>query len=209
MSDTDGNDRASSDGFAPVGGERLVASASGVRSRTEALTVLLDRTIERCTQTARQARDVLAEGSVSRLRHARSTQAAHDLMTVFASVMRAVRTDSSWRSSSTLTYQHLIVHPQRQEVECAGRSHLLTRTEWQLLAVFLSNPGKVLNREELATLAWGGGLVDRSTEVEVYISRLRRKVELDSRRPRLIETVRGSGYRLSVRAGESMDSIAG
>ena len=88
------------------------------------------------------------------------------------------------------------VDPGRHTVRLGDRTALLTPNEWQLFALMLAEPGRTLSREELATGAWGRGYGGRDSEVEVYISRLRRKLEADPRSPLMIETVRGSGYRL-------------
>jgi DNA-binding response OmpR family regulator len=88
------------------------------------------------------------------------------------------------------------VDPGRHTVRLGDRHALLTPNEWQLFALMLAEPGRTFTREELATGAWGRGYCGRDSEVEVYISRLRRKLETDPRSPLMIETVRGSGYRL-------------
>ncbi len=75
-----------------------------------------------------------------------------------------------------------------------GRDLDLTRTEFDLLAAFLDNPGRVLTREVLGEMVWGTDL-QTSNNVEVYVGYLRRKLEADDE-PRLIQTVRGFGYRL-------------
>lgn len=76
----------------------------------------------------------------------------------------------------------------------AGRNQVLTPTEWRLLRLLNDANGRVLTRQRLAQQLWG--LDDgRASEVEVYISRLRRK--LGGGRQSLITTVRGEGYRLA------------
>jgi two-component system, OmpR family, response regulator len=70
----------------------------------------------------------------------------------------------------------------------------LTHTEYDLLITFLSTPQRILSREQLLELIHrdDDGLFDRS--VDVQILRLRRKIEVDPSRPRLIKTQRGLGY---------------
>jgi DNA-binding winged helix-turn-helix (wHTH) protein len=77
-----------------------------------------------------------------------------------------------------------------------GRPIEMTPTEWKLFRVFLEHAGETLSRQQLAEWAWGSGFSSRAGEVEVYVSRLRRKLESPSS-PNLIETVRGTGYRLA------------
>lgn len=81
-----------------------------------------------------------------------------------------------------------------------GRRKVLSPTGWQLFAFLLSHPQRTLDREEPARGAWGDGYgaAQRRAEIDLYICRLRRKLERDSRRPALIETVRNSGYCLTV-----------
>lgn len=102
---------------------------------------------------------------------------------------------TSWQSDQRLLLGALEIFPVRQTVVNGGHTHRLTPTEWQLLAHLMAHPGEVLSRAQLATGAWGPGFASRASEVEVYISRLRKKLEWDG--GRLIETVRGSGYRLT------------
>jgi hypothetical protein len=88
----------------------------------------------------------------------------------------------------------LRVHVNRQMVERRARRSRLTWTEWQLFSDLLRAPGVTFSRPQLASIAWGAGFARRENEVEVYISRIRRKVEVDPNDPQLILTVRGAGY---------------
>ncbi|MFZ5657926.1 MAG: winged helix-turn-helix domain-containing protein [Pseudomonadota bacterium] len=75
----------------------------------------------------------------------------------------------------------------------------LTRGEFDLLAALLRKGGATVSRDELMNALHGheAGPFDRA--IDVQISRLRRKIERDSSQPRLIESVRGTGYRLGTR----------
>ena len=70
----------------------------------------------------------------------------------------------------------------------------MTAGEFGLLLAFLEHPGRVLTRDQLLDLTRGreAGPFDRS--VDVQVSRLRRKIEADPKRPALIKTVRSGGY---------------
>ena len=72
----------------------------------------------------------------------------------------------------------------------------LTPTEWDLLRVLAASPGKVLTHRQLLERAWGGYAADNSPQLRVYVNYLRRKLEADPTRPRLIVTEPGVGYRL-------------
>jgi len=72
----------------------------------------------------------------------------------------------------------------------------LTLKEYELLRLFLLNPRRVLPRQMILDRVWGYDFYGNENNVEVYIGYLRRK--LSDREHRVIETVRGVGYRLNV-----------
>ncbi len=82
-------------------------------------------------------------------------------------------------------------------VERDGQVRHLSVTEWKLLCIFLSRPGHTFSRHELAT-ELDGVLRPGADQVELRVSRLRSRIERDPRRPAVIETVRGAGYRLAM-----------
>ncbi|HXA28091.1 MAG TPA: winged helix-turn-helix domain-containing protein [Candidatus Angelobacter sp.] len=96
-----------------------------------------------------------------------------------------------------VTLGDLVVHVANHTVERSGRRQVLSPTEWQLFAYFLAHPDRTFGREQLARGAWGDGFERRRAEIDLYIFRVRRKVERQPRRPVLIETVRNCGYRLT------------
>jgi len=71
----------------------------------------------------------------------------------------------------------------------------LTRTEFDLLTELAQRPGQVLTRDQLLDRVWGYDYLGDSRLVDVAIGRLRSKIEEDAVNPRLILTVRGSGYK--------------
>ncbi|WP_342625153.1 response regulator transcription factor [Pseudomonas alkylphenolica] len=70
----------------------------------------------------------------------------------------------------------------------------LSAGEFDLLLVFLEHPQRILTREQLIDLARGQGHEAYDRSIDVQVSRLRRKIEPDSKRPALIRTVRNGGY---------------
>jgi DNA-binding response OmpR family regulator len=78
-----------------------------------------------------------------------------------------------------------------------GKVAELTPTESQLLHCLMRNAGKILTREVLMAHAWGDTQGREAGQVDVYIRRLRLKIEEDPSNPRLIETVWGLGYRFN------------
>ena len=78
----------------------------------------------------------------------------------------------------------------------ADRELLLSRTEFNLLAAFLRAPGRVFERGQLLDAVWGSDVVVGDRTVDVHVKALRRKLEEAGGDPKLLETVRGVGYRL-------------
>ena len=85
----------------------------------------------------------------------------------------------------------------RQLIDNKGVMVILSSGEFDLLRVFIENPQRVLNRDQLLALSKGrdGGVYDRS--IDTLISRLRKKLEADAKHPELIKTIWGGGYQLT------------
>jgi DNA-binding response OmpR family regulator len=81
----------------------------------------------------------------------------------------------------------------RYELECDGRTAPLTRREFDLLDLFLQHPNQVLLRGQLAVQVWGHATDLESNVLDVYVRRLRRKLDELGFAGR-IRTVRGDGY---------------
>jgi len=76
-----------------------------------------------------------------------------------------------------------------------GTTVHLTRTEWDLLRVLVRHAGRTLTHRALFTAVWGNSYADAQQNLRVHIRSIRRKVEADPVRPRLIITEPGVGYR--------------
>ena len=76
-----------------------------------------------------------------------------------------------------------------------GVERELTLTEFGILRMLMERPGQVLTREMLLEKVWGFDYYGDARTVDVHMRHLREKVEAEPSRPRLIETVRGVGYR--------------
>ena len=78
-----------------------------------------------------------------------------------------------------------------------GKEIFLSALEYRLLLIFVNNPNSIITRDRLLDELWdaAGEFVSNNT-LTVYIKRLREKIEDDPADPRMIQTVRGTGYRL-------------
>ena len=88
----------------------------------------------------------------------------------------------------------LEVNCQSRTVTLAGEPVRLTAKEFDLLQLFMNNPGKVYSREDLLDRVWGVDYVGDFRTVDVHIRRLREKIESDPANPEYIMTKWGVGY---------------
>jgi two-component system, OmpR family, response regulator MprA len=98
-------------------------------------------------------------------------------------------------TDEVLRFEDLELDPGTREVRRDGELIELTRTEFNLLELFMRNPRQVLTRSTIFERVWGYDFGFASNSLDVYIGYLRRKTEIGNR-PRLIQTVRGVGYAL-------------
>src|SRR5688572_22160328 len=101
--------------------------------------------------------------------------------------------DAATQSAAVLKFADLELDPSTRDVRRGDRSISLTRTEFALLELLLSNPRRVLSRAQILEQVWGYDFPTTGNALEVYIGYLRRKTEAEGE-PRLIHTVRGVGY---------------
>ena len=89
----------------------------------------------------------------------------------------------------------LVVNLDEHTVTADGERITLTFKEYELLKIFLSNPGLAFTRDQLFDEVWGSGYMGESRTVDMHIRTLRQKL---GRYSNLIQTIRGVGYRLEV-----------
>jgi DNA-binding response OmpR family regulator len=89
----------------------------------------------------------------------------------------------------------LRVEPASRRVFLDGAEIMLTMREFDLLAFFVANPGRVFSRDQLMEEVWGEPWFNDTSTVTVHVRRLRAKLDDDPAEPRFIETVWGVGYR--------------
>lgn len=98
-------------------------------------------------------------------------------------------------TAGILLFQHLMLDLDRRQVFKNGVEIHLTPTEYKMLVLLASNADKVLTHSQILAKVWGPSYAEQSHYVRVHMAELRKKVELDSVRPRLIVTEPGVGYR--------------
>lgn len=113
-----------------------------------------------------------------------------------ARIRNAMRRYSISPSPSLLQCGNVSIDPARGLVTKNGSEIFLSALEYRLLLLFFSNKGILLSRERLADELWtiSGEFVGDNT-LNVYIKRLRDKIEDDPQQPMILKTVRGLGYK--------------
>jgi two-component system, OmpR family, response regulator MprA len=107
--------------------------------------------------------------------------------------LRALLRRTGPAGDGALRFADLVLDPVAYEVWRGDRRLDLSRTEFNLLALFLEHPRQVLTRSQIFERVWGYDFGASSNSLGVYVGYLRRKTEAGGE-PRLLHTVRGVGY---------------
>ncbi|MEM6836172.1 MAG: response regulator transcription factor [Cyanobacteria bacterium P01_C01_bin.120] len=94
-----------------------------------------------------------------------------------------------------LSFNSLEIDPVRREVTLSEEIVPLTALEFDLLHFLASHPGRVWRRAELIQKVWDYEYVGDQRVVDVHIGQIRKKIEIDTSQPAMIQTVRGVGYK--------------
>mgnify|MGYP000982130398 FL=1 len=86
---------------------------------------------------------------------------------------------------------------ERHEVTVDGEAVAMPPREFELLELFMRNPGRVLARGEIIDRVWGADYVGDTKTLDVHVKRIRAKIEVEPGDPKLLITVRGVGYKLA------------
>ncbi|MFI8790782.1 winged helix-turn-helix domain-containing protein [Streptomyces sp. NPDC055105] len=82
-----------------------------------------------------------------------------------------------------------------KKVSRGGHDIRLTPTEWHLLEILVTNPGRLITQKHLLQEVWGASQSGKTNYLRVYMAQLRRKLETDPAHPRYLITEPGMGYR--------------
>lgn len=99
-------------------------------------------------------------------------------------------------SSTVIEIGPLRIDQVRREVSVQERQVHLTPIEYRLLVLLAKNAGKVLTHRQILKEVWGSAYLNENHYLRVFMTQLRRKIEPDSARPRLLITEPGVGYRM-------------
>ena len=109
-----------------------------------------------------------------------------------------VKMDSDRSVSSILKFDDIQIDLLQYELIVRGEKVVLSNKEFQLLALMAKEPNRIWHAEQLYDHIWGYCSDGSPQTVKVHISNLRRKLELDPKNPKYIQTARGFGYRFAL-----------
>lgn len=121
----------------------------------------------------------------------------HELLARIRAVLRRATAlpDASATPRTPLRFAGWRVDPVAREVrDPDGARVILTSAEFDLLLVFCRHPGRTLTRDQLLDLSQGRAATSFDRSIDILVSRIRRKIELNVRDPAFIKTVRAGGY---------------
>lgn len=115
--------------------------------------------------------------------------------------LHAISRRAAGDTSSLIQFKTLTVDMISREVRVASKSLDLTAREFNLLTLLLRSPGRVYTRTQILEHVWGYDFDPQTNVVDVYIRRLRNKIS-EATDEKMIETVRGVGYRMKKQEAE-------
>ena len=110
-------------------------------------------------------------------------------------VLRRMETEPDDKAENLFRSGGLEVDFRQYECRKNGKEVSLTTHEFELLKYLLQNRGRVINRDELLDEIWGKDVFVAPRTVDTHMANLRKKIEDDPSRPRLIISIRGVGYK--------------
>jgi DNA-binding response OmpR family regulator len=99
---------------------------------------------------------------------------------------------------SVISFEEVVIDASAMQLKVRGELTTTTATEFRLLDYLARHPGRVFSRDHLLDAVWGDARFVTPRSVDVYVRRIREKIESDPESPRYLKTVRGAGYRFEV-----------
>ncbi|MEQ1951497.1 response regulator transcription factor [Mesorhizobium sp. CN2-181] len=117
-----------------------------------------------------------------------------ELLARVRSILRRLATDEQDPQDRVQLGRCVLHTVERRVVTREGADVPLTAMEYELISVFLRHPRQILSRERLSMLAHNRDLEPGDRSIDIRITRLRKKIEIDPDQPKVLVTVRGEGY---------------
>jgi two-component system response regulator RegX3 len=123
---------------------------------------------------------------------------SRELVARINAVLRRNGSDTDIGSNGVLTVQGIRMDIERHQVSIDGKPVSLPLKEFELLEFLMRNAGRVLTRIQLIDRVWGSDYVGDTKTLDVHVKRIRAKIESDPANPKIIQTVRGLGYKMEL-----------
>jgi two-component system phosphate regulon response regulator PhoB len=121
--------------------------------------------------------------------------ATRELMARVKAVLRRFERPTT---PSIISFEEIVIDASAMQLKVRGELTTTTATEFRLLDYLARHPGRVFSRDHLLDAVWGDARFVTPRSVDVYVRRIREKIEGDAENPRYLKTVRGAGYRFEV-----------
>lgn len=123
---------------------------------------------------------------------------ARELVARINAVLRRNAGENMLSDPGVMTVHGIRMDIDRHQVSINGIPVSLPLKEFELLEFLMRNAGRVLTRMQLIDRVWGSDYVGDTKTLDVHIKRLRAKLEVDPAEPKIIQTVRGLGYKMEL-----------
>ena len=120
-----------------------------------------------------------------------------ELLARVNAVLRRSRGEEQEPAEPVLEVGRVRMDVERHEVTVDGEAVAMPPREFELLELFMRNPGRALARGEIIDRVWGADYVGDTKTLDVHVKRIRAKIEVEPGEPKLLITVRGVGYKLA------------
>ena len=124
--------------------------------------------------------------------------AVRELLARIRAVLRRSDAPEEESAPAVLTVEDLEIDSGSMQVRVRGDLITTTTTEFRLLEYLARHPGRVFSRDQLLDAVWGDARFVTPRSVDVYVRRLREKIEAEPETPRFLKTLRGAGYRFDI-----------
>lgn len=117
---------------------------------------------------------------------------------LLARVKAVLRRFERSASPATIAFDDVVIDGNAMQLTVRGEVLPTTATEFRLLEYLARHPGRVYSRDHLLDAVWGDARFVTPRSVDVYVRKIREKIEKDAEDPRYLVTMRGAGYRFQL-----------
>jgi len=121
-----------------------------------------------------------------------------ELVARIRAVLRRSEPKGEKVEEGVLHIEDLDIDSAAMQLRVKGELVVMTATEFRLLDYLARHPGRMFSRDHLLDAVWGDARFVTPRSVDVYVRRIREKIEVDPETPRYLKTMRGAGYRFEI-----------